>query len=216
MALQPDGKMLISGGFSAVAGQLRNGFARLHADGTIDTAFSPTLDLRSRVTDMLPLVDGKILVSYSGTIPGITDPGTKVLRFNADGSWDSAFQLIAPAAFQLLVQPDGKIVVAAFSSAIDPTQNVRRYHPDGSPDATFALATNGPVRTLAMLADVLLELPPTPTVVPPPPVPTSTPPPTTARAVRARDSWTGSTSQSTSRQVAGSRSASTARTGPGG
>ena len=41
LAVQPDNKILIGGGFATMSGQWRHGIARLNADGTLDTSFSP-------------------------------------------------------------------------------------------------------------------------------------------------------------------------------
>ena len=41
VVVQPDGKILIGGGFSTVLGVPRNRIARLNPDGTLDTAFNP-------------------------------------------------------------------------------------------------------------------------------------------------------------------------------
>ncbi|HEV3393604.1 MAG TPA: delta-60 repeat domain-containing protein, partial [Chthoniobacterales bacterium] len=40
-ALQPDGKILIGGGFTTVLGVARSNIARLNTDGTLDTTFNP-------------------------------------------------------------------------------------------------------------------------------------------------------------------------------
>src|SRR5690349_1912130 len=39
MALQPDGKVIIGGGFTTVKGLVRTGVARLNADGNGDSSF---------------------------------------------------------------------------------------------------------------------------------------------------------------------------------
>src|SRR5207247_8309704 len=41
VVVQPDGKILLGGGFSTIGGQTRNRIARLNPDGTLDTAFNP-------------------------------------------------------------------------------------------------------------------------------------------------------------------------------
>jgi uncharacterized delta-60 repeat protein len=44
MTLQTDGRILISGRFLELGGQLRRSLARLNADGTLDTSFNPKVD----------------------------------------------------------------------------------------------------------------------------------------------------------------------------
>ena len=41
LAIQPDGKILVAGSFTALGGTARNNIARIHASGTLDTAFNP-------------------------------------------------------------------------------------------------------------------------------------------------------------------------------
>ncbi|WP_257386559.1 delta-60 repeat domain-containing protein [Tahibacter caeni] len=43
LALQPDGSTLLAGDFTAIGGEARNGFARLHPDGTLDPAWNPQI-----------------------------------------------------------------------------------------------------------------------------------------------------------------------------
>ncbi|WP_158269789.1 delta-60 repeat domain-containing protein [Desulfonatronum sp. SC1] len=40
-AVQPDGKILVGGNFSEIAGHSRNKIARLNPDGSLDTTFAP-------------------------------------------------------------------------------------------------------------------------------------------------------------------------------
>lgn len=49
-AVQPDGKILVGGSFSGGAGGAAILLARLHADGTLDTSFSPSLNDYQRAT----------------------------------------------------------------------------------------------------------------------------------------------------------------------
>src|SRR6185503_16496669 len=41
IAVQPEGKILVGGEFTTLAGSPRNAIGRLNADGSIDTAFNP-------------------------------------------------------------------------------------------------------------------------------------------------------------------------------
>jgi len=43
VVLQPDGRILIGGGFETVSGAGRTNFARLNPDGTLDNTFNPVL-----------------------------------------------------------------------------------------------------------------------------------------------------------------------------
>src|ERR1019366_5506517 len=65
IVLQPDGKILIGGGFTSLGGVARNYIARLNADGSPDFAFDPNAN--ARVNAILVQPDGKILVAGAFT-----------------------------------------------------------------------------------------------------------------------------------------------------
>ena len=114
MALQPDGKILISGAFSTFNSVARNRLARLNADGALDTGFNVGTGLNSRADAIMVLPDGKILIggiftTYNGA------SSIRVARLNADGSLDTSFSVgTGPngTVRGLAVEPDGKILVA--------------------------------------------------------------------------------------------------------
>jgi len=157
MAAQPDGKILIGGKFTTIGGQARPGIARIHRDGSLDTSFAAGLDVTSLLKTLAVQPDGKILLGgfyFPSTTPG--GPTTAVARFLPDGSRDSTFSLDTPIAHQLLLQPDGKILVVVTdhsSFPFSPLDTLRRYLPDGSPDESFRFDADGWVRTAALLAD---------------------------------------------------------------
>ena len=84
LALQPDGKIIIYGDFEVVNGVPKQRFARLNADGTLDTSFSFDPSSMSPVTNVVVQPDGKIIVSGSYGVP-------KLIRLNSDGSLDGTF-----------------------------------------------------------------------------------------------------------------------------
>ena len=71
VVVQPDGKILIGGTFTAVLGVARNKIARLNPDGTLDTAFNPNAN--ATVFSIAVQADGKILVG--GTFNGASSIG---------------------------------------------------------------------------------------------------------------------------------------------
>lgn len=89
--IQPDGKILIAGGFTSVAGVLRNGIARLHANGTLDTSFDPGSGSSNGHARTIALQsDGKVLVggsfsSFAGSIRSC------MARLLTNGSLDAGF-----------------------------------------------------------------------------------------------------------------------------
>ncbi|MDC2862353.1 MULTISPECIES: hypothetical protein [unclassified Delftia] len=72
IALQPDGKVLLSGDFNIVSGKSRNNIARLHTDGTLDNTFDPGEGADSVVSVVTLQSDGNALIgglftSFNGT-----------------------------------------------------------------------------------------------------------------------------------------------------
>ena len=114
IAVQPDGKILIGGGFTSVLGVTRNNIARLNTDGTLDTAFNPNAN--SLVYAIAVQADGKILVGGGFTSIG-GQPRNRIARLDAAiGSPDSFEPNANDAVFSITVQADGKILVGgAFS-----------------------------------------------------------------------------------------------------
>jgi uncharacterized delta-60 repeat protein len=115
-AVQPDGKILIGGGFTRVLGVLRNNIARLNTDGTLDLAFNPTAT--GGIYSITVQPDGKILVGGSFTFIG-GQSRNNIARLNTDGTLDLAFNPGANGDVSVIaVQADGKILLGGFFSSI--------------------------------------------------------------------------------------------------
>jgi len=72
LAVQPDGKILIGGGFEAINGMVRYGVARLNADGSLDKNFNNSEGASGYVWSVAMQPDGKVLAagafdSFGGT-----------------------------------------------------------------------------------------------------------------------------------------------------
>ena len=115
IVLQPDGKILIGGSFTAYNGTSRNHFARLNSNGLLDTTFDVGTGANNIVYDILQQADGKILIggnftSYNG------NPANKLARINADGSFDDSFVSgfdndARNSVREIVQQADGSILV---------------------------------------------------------------------------------------------------------
>ncbi|WP_198973132.1 delta-60 repeat domain-containing protein, partial [Xylophilus sp. ASV27] len=86
LAVQPDGKVLVGGGFTQLGGQTRTYLARLNADGSLDTGFNP--DANNAVYSLAVQPDGKVLVGGAFTQLG-GQTRNRLARLNADGSLDT-------------------------------------------------------------------------------------------------------------------------------
>jgi uncharacterized delta-60 repeat protein len=136
VAIQPDGKIVVTGGASSMV------IARYNSDGTPDTTFAGDGLLTGppgNVKDLLVQPDGKLAVAGYGFDSNLPN-AFSVARLNADGSFDNSFsgdgiQTTATFGFNparaLVRQPDGKLVAAGGSM-------VARYETDGTADDSFS------------------------------------------------------------------------------
>lgn len=147
--VQPDGKILICGAFSAIqvaptfASYTRSGFARLNANGTLDVDFG-----NGSGADVVPIntmalqPDGKVLIAGNFTsIHGVSR--TRIARLNSDGSLDTTFNPGTGPDNQVVsiaLQPDGKILIGGYFSNVQGTSRsfLARLNADGSLDTSFA------------------------------------------------------------------------------
>lgn len=142
LAIQPDGKILVGGGFDTVGGTARNGIARINADGTIDTTFDPgsgTGMFGGGPNRFALQLDGKVLMSgFFNSVNGTTRNG--LARLNSNGSLDIAFNPTPNFDMRtLLLLPDNKILIGGGFTNVNGTsiRGVARLNPDGSLDMNF-------------------------------------------------------------------------------
>ena len=137
LAIQPDGRIVVAGWNGNVA------VARLNPDGSNDPAFGGTRFVDFGSFDLGQAValqpDGKIVVV------GRTSDNVTIARLNANGSLDMGFGSGGKRTIDyggrdgaegVVVQPDGKILVAGFGGA-DRNLLVTRLHGNGTNDTDF-------------------------------------------------------------------------------
>ena len=168
LAVQADGKILVSGLFTTLGGggtgtTTRNHIGRLNADGSLDTSFDPGAN--GSVFALAVQADGKILVGGGFTTLGGGGTGTttrnRIGRLNPDGTLDTSFDPGASSGvYALAVQADGKILVGGDFTTLGgggtgtTTRNrIGRLNPDGSLDTSFNPGANDAVNALAVQAD---------------------------------------------------------------
>ena len=152
LAVQSDGKIVVAGNSSSESGDPDFGLVRFNTDGSLDITFGGT----GKVTadfgkndygeSVAMQSDGKILVA--GTSQKGADSSFAIVRYLGDGSLDTSFGGMGKVttdfgsltnyANSLVVQSDGKIVVAGYSGN-DPHYDFAlvRYNTDGSLDTSF-------------------------------------------------------------------------------
>lgn len=156
IAHQPDGKILIAGNITGLNNISNNGIARLNNDGSVDSNFTIGTGTHSgSVAALILQPDGKILIGGNFTLyNGVSRKG--IARLNSDGTLDTSFNIGSGANYlieSILLQPDGKIVVAGNFTIFNGMQHIgiARLNPDGSLDTTFN-AAGGPDNSIHCLA----------------------------------------------------------------
>jgi len=162
VAIQSDGKLVVVGQTYKNNDYSDEDFAvtRYNTDGTLDNTFGRGGKVRTDFPGLAAVPsavviqpDGKIVVA-GGAFPQFTFAGNfEVVRYNPNGSLDRSFGnggIVTTTfpegsyAFDVALQPDGKIVAAGtvFVDFIpgEPSNTdfaLARYNPDGTPDAAF-------------------------------------------------------------------------------
>jgi uncharacterized delta-60 repeat protein len=159
--VQPDGKILIAGDFTAVAPNggapvTRNRIARLNPDGSLDTGFNPNSN--GDVYALALQADGKILVGgFFITIGG--QARNRIARLDpATGLADSFNPDASDAVLALAVQANGKIVVGgrfggANSIGGQARNRIARLDPASGNADSFNPNSNSWVNTIALQQD---------------------------------------------------------------
>jgi uncharacterized delta-60 repeat protein len=111
LAIQPDGKILLSGAFNMLGGQSRNGIGRLNSDGSLDTAFNPGAN--NFVTALAVQPNQRVVVG--GSFTSLAGQNRSYLgRVLSNGALDPTFVTSTRDAVSCLaLQPDGSILVGS-------------------------------------------------------------------------------------------------------
>lgn len=139
IVVQDDGKIVVGGEFTQIAGSVRTNLARLNSDGQLDTSFPQGTD--GAVYRLLKQPDGKVLVGGVFTnLQGVARQ--RVGRLLTNGLVDINFDpgvAIAPdfGVSALAFQSDGKILAATLPLALPYMSALKRLEADGQLDASF-------------------------------------------------------------------------------
>jgi len=153
LALQPDGKIVAVGSVLSAQGPPDMAVVRCNPDGSLDTSFGSggrvTTDFVGRSDNAMAVTvqpDGKILVA-GGADMAATQFDFALVRYNPNGSLDSTFGIGGKVttdfnggldgASSMVLQTDGRIVLAGFATAGDPHMALARYNTDGTLDSSF-------------------------------------------------------------------------------
>lgn len=162
IALQPDGRVTVVGGFEQIHGQPRHHLGRLWPNGALDADFcGPNwrVERGGAVLAVHVQADGRLVVG--GDFERVNGVRRRALaRLDADGNLDAGFDAgIADGGVvnALAAAPDRKLMVAGRFARLQgqPRGNVARLLPDGTLDAQFdpGEGPNGEVYCAAVQSD---------------------------------------------------------------
>jgi uncharacterized delta-60 repeat protein len=141
IALQPDGKILVAGNFTAFNGIIRYGIARLDANGALDNSFSPFFDVAQSISGLRIQPDGKIITHGNFTL---LTARQGIVRLNTDGTSDTAFNVgvgTGPTGVTFGdILPNGKVAVSGNFSNYNGVQRqgIALLNTDGTLDNSFS------------------------------------------------------------------------------
>jgi uncharacterized delta-60 repeat protein len=138
LAVQPDGKVIITGDFTTVRGLARSKVARLNADGSGDSSFNPAAGVLDYVGSVALQADGMVLVGHDSGIFRLNSDGSRDTNFIASTDWGGGVSSIA-------VQSDGKVLIGGYLETWNGTNRnygIARLNSNGRLDASFNSGTN--------------------------------------------------------------------------
>ncbi|RRR69459.1 MAG: hypothetical protein EI684_15585 [Candidatus Viridilinea halotolerans] len=141
IALQPDGKILVSGRFHQVNDHRRSYVARLNHDLSLDLSFQPNPGPDQVVVSIVALPDGKVLIGGEFTQVN-QQPQRSVARLLADGQLDYSFHPfynIDGAVYYVLPLDDGHSLIGGLFNSIESHRSLglARLQSDAQADPTF-------------------------------------------------------------------------------
>lgn len=152
--VQPDGKIIVGGEFTVIAGQTNAYLARLTSDGQLDASFGSGTD--GIVNRLLAQPDGRILVAGEFTnLQGVARHSLGRLLTNGlvDLSFDTGTNIESTESIRTLcLQPNGMIVTASENTVFHILlSRFSRFHPDGQLDTSFSRLNTTFNRVYALL-----------------------------------------------------------------
>ncbi len=153
IAIQPDGKILYGGHTRSTLTSSDFAIARCNPDGSVDTTFGvggkaiTYIENQSEGKSLAIQQDGRIILG------GHSSWYINLARYLSDGKPDSSFGeagtiitdlegYYAESCRSVLIQPDGKIIVAGYASHFSNDKQfliLLRYHTNGTRDSTFGI-----------------------------------------------------------------------------
>lgn len=146
IALQSNGDIIYSGGFTYFNGNPTNYIFRTNSEGVYDTAFSSNLGTgpNSWLTRVLVLPDDKLIVTGDFQSWNGSSASKLAVRLNPDGTRDTSFNTgsgtFSSSTSRTILQSDGKILVMGQIITWNGTTSIGgivRLNTDGTLDTAF-------------------------------------------------------------------------------
>jgi uncharacterized delta-60 repeat protein len=161
IVLQPDGKALAAGSFTSLSpsngsSATTNYVARINADGSIDSTFSPSTNGVVQAIALQSngdvILGGNFTQIYSNAALSTTTRNN-LARLDTDGTLDANFSGDSNGrVLALAQQPNGQILVGGTMTTIGGVTaiNLARMNTNGTVDTSFAPVVNGNVTTIVI------------------------------------------------------------------
>ena len=152
---EPDGKVLVAGGYTLLDNNNVPSLGRLNADGSFDPTFNPGgTGANSTITTVVPTGNKIFIGGYFNQYNGTTARG--YAQLNLDGTLDSTFTPgpqdgSVSNVTAAVVQSDGKFIMAGEFQ--EGTANIERLGATGTVDTTYLGQTTGQIACEALQPD---------------------------------------------------------------
>jgi uncharacterized delta-60 repeat protein len=157
VAIQPDGKILLTGNFRDYNGESSVGIVRVNPDGTRDKSFNVGSGFDSWGRSIFLQDNGQILVT--GWMTSYNNIGfNRIARINADGSADNSFHPFfgdATAIYTIGALSNGQYIAAGHSKNTENffKREIARLNADGTQDNSFSGTANEKIESLFVQED---------------------------------------------------------------
>ncbi len=159
LLLQPDGKILVGGNFTTLAGKSAHRIGRLNGDGTWDNSFIPP-GVDYSIFSVLVREGGRFLTA--GWFDSVYPAGrTNLALFGPDGTLEKNFAAGAnagvnfPGIYSLVREADGRTLVGGSFRYLAGRSctNIGRLNADGTLDTAFRASANDVVYPITLQPD---------------------------------------------------------------
>ena len=138
LLVTPDGRITVAGQFNEIDENPRNNLARLHSNGSLDTAFDPAAGPDGPIVTLFRDSQGALFVGGRfSAFNGMDAPS--IAKLQPDGTLNNAFQvpLGISGSVQSIASVNGDLLVAGRFTQLagSPSTYLGRLGPDGTPAA---------------------------------------------------------------------------------